>query len=191
MKPILYNHALVVGGSGMLSAASLHLANSGVITSVVGRDPSKIRKMQEHSFVFPGKIIPVISDYTDIPQFIIDVIMTQESYGPVTLAVVWMHDTARTAPHHLAKLLNKHNCKFVHVLGSSLGESENKRLELEKQFSEFEKIDYQQVILGHQIENGESRWLTDLEISDGVVEAIISEEKMITVGRPKPREERP
>jgi len=47
------NHALVIGGSGMLAGASLWLAQEGYRVTVIGRNPQKLKRLtDQHSNLF-------------------------------------------------------------------------------------------------------------------------------------------
>ena len=160
----------------MLSGVSLHLADSGCITSVVARDPKRINRLKEHSYIYPGKINPIVSDYSDLPRFIIDIHMAQEEMGQISLAVVWIHSQYMNSAIQLAALLNRGgNCHFVHVLGSPYLSSPNKLAALEENFMRFERIKYNPVVLGtRQDANGRERWLTHGEICENVIDTIDS-----------------
>jgi hypothetical protein len=63
-------------------------------------------------------------------------------------------------------------CRYFHVRGSAVADPSRTRSEAEEQFAHYPTLHYLQVILGFVLENGRSRWLTDVEISQGVVTAI-------------------
>lgn len=52
-------------------------------------------------------------------------------------------------------------------------------------------IIYKKVILGFVIEDEASRWLTDTEISNGVIDAVINDKDIFTVGKVEPWKKRP
>ncbi|WP_244527775.1 hypothetical protein [Virgibacillus chiguensis] len=50
---------------------------------------------------------------------------------------------------------------------------------------------YYQIRLGFVIEEDQSRWLTNKEISDGVIKAIKNKNRITTIGQLEPWEKRP
>lgn len=55
------DHALVIGGTGMLAGVSIFLAKEGYSVSVIGRTPAKFDRLKSESP--PGSIFPIQVDY--------------------------------------------------------------------------------------------------------------------------------
>ncbi|MCU9615005.1 short-chain dehydrogenase [Caldibacillus lycopersici] len=181
-------HALVIGGTGMLANTSLWLASQGYHVSVIGRNPSKmeslISKAIDHS-----RITPVIVDYRDKSQLRKKLRETMEQNGQITLVVAWIHSDAEQALQTIVNEVSHQNdekWKLFHVLGSSKNLSEMKAT-----IRLLDSICYHQVQLGFVMESGYSRWLTNEEISQGVIDAIQNEKLLNTVGTVEPWEKRP
>lgn len=80
--------------------------------------------------------------------------------------------------------------RFVHVLPSA-ARSPVVRKQLRDEFVPYRWLRYRQVVLGFIIDDGVSRWLTDTEISDGVLRSLESRDDEFIVGRIHPWSERP
>ncbi len=181
-------HALVVGGTGMLSDVSLWLSNHDVHVSVIGRDPIKMRTLLSKSN-HPSHITPLYVDYRDTQALIHNVQNQIKIHGPVDLLVTWIH---KDGAHTLTLLIQEINSKarewdFFHVLGSQTNLSQTKTA-----LNLGERSHYHQIKLGFVlIDNQQSRWLTHEEISNGVIHAIKNKVKRFTVGVLEPWELRP
>ena len=99
-----------------------------------------------------------------------------------------MHSTAPNALFTIINVVSKqrNNWNLVHILGSS------SNLEtIKKNISVPENCTYSQVQLGFVRENNQTRWLTNTEISSGVIRAITQKETNYIVGTLEPWEQRP
>ncbi|WP_241535884.1 short-chain dehydrogenase [Indiicoccus explosivorum] len=183
----MVKHALVIGGSGMLAGTVLWLADEGARVSVVARNEEKMQRMLARS-VNTERIMPVYADYTNDPE--LEAALTEQirKYGPPGLVVAWVHSNAPEALPSVIRLINKtgNPWKLFHVLGSSTDLAS-----IQEGLTVPETCDYHQVQLGFVQEDGISRWLTNEEISDGVIEAIRADERVKTVGTLEPWDERP
>ena len=169
----------------MLAKTSLWLAENGYKVSVIGRNKEKLNKLcQQNDFV-----IPVSVDYRDYNALgkALERIM---SSGNIEIVVAWIH--SEVAPRALQIIIDKTNkqaitkWKLFHVLGSSSNLDEiARRLETPVQ------CEYHQVQLGFVLENNTSRWLTNDEISNGVIEAISTNKDRYIVGTLTPWNKRP
>jgi hypothetical protein len=79
------------------------------------------------------------------------------------------------------------------VLGSAANDPAHPwRLDLARQVADgLPDCALRQVVLGFQIEGGRSRWLTDAEISEGVLEAVRLDRPYSVVGVTEPWNARP
>ncbi|WP_202076604.1 KR domain-containing protein [Caldalkalibacillus salinus] len=178
------SQALIIGGSGMLAQTSVWLAEQGYKVAVIGRSRSKLQKLQDRN----KGIIPVSVDYTDGAALQHEVRDLQHQ-APITLVVAWIH---RTAPHALAQVLEtisqhqKETFQLFHVLGSS-----SNLEEILKKLDTPAQCQYVQVQLGFKLTGSTSRWLTNEEISMGVIDAIQTKNSPYVVGQLHPWEKRP
>ncbi|WP_337019198.1 short-chain dehydrogenase [Oceanobacillus massiliensis] len=181
-------HALVIGGTGMLSNTSHWLVSKGYHVSVIGRKADRMEHLIRKS-VDTSLITPVLVDYSDVALLKEKLRRTIERNGPIELVVAWIHSYADSALEIIAREISNENngrWKLFHVLGSSKDLSE-----IKEGISLSNSIRYHQIQLGFVIENDHSRWLTNEEISQGVIDSIQIEKFINTIGTVKPWEKRP
>lgn len=176
-------HALVVGGTGMLSDVTLFLKKEGYFVSVIGRDPSKYERFSE-----PSNSTFLSVDYHDDDQLLPKIQNTIKQHGTFHLIVAWIHSSAPNALRIILEESAKANGEFrlFHVLGSS------SNLEKIKEAAAVpENCLYRQIQLGFILEGSGSRWLTNHEIASGVIQAIKEDNPINVIGVLEPWEKRP
>lgn len=180
-------HALVVGGTGMLSGVSLSLLAKGYHVSIIARNAYRIEKLVEKTRI-KEQITPILVDYKNNNELRTKVNASIMKNGDIDLVVAWIHSNAPDALKIIAKEVsfNKNEWELFHVLGSSSDLSEIKKKNVDR-----EGCLYYQIRLGYVMESNRSRWLTNKEISDGVIEAINNKNKIHTVGQIEPWDKRP
>ena len=80
------NHALVIGGTGMLAGVCLHLAREGYSVSVIGRTLSKFKRLKIESP--PNSIFPLMTDY-DTDDVFEEINKAIRERGPFDLIISW------------------------------------------------------------------------------------------------------
>ncbi|AXI08219.1 SDR family NAD(P)-dependent oxidoreductase [Oceanobacillus sp. 143] len=180
-------HALVVGGTGMLSNVSLWLLAKEYHVSIVARNSGRMKKLIEKSGM-KSNVTPIMVDYKNYDELQKKVHSTIEQNGDIDIVVAWIHSDAPDALEIIAKevSINKNQWELFHVLGSSSDLSKIKR-----EVRMTERCLYYQVQLGFVIEGANSRWLTNKEISDGIIEAIKKKKKILTIGQIEPWDKHP
>lgn len=179
------NHALIIGGSGMLRKVSIHLAKQGFCVSVIGRNMDKLQKLELEAINFTGSIIPICVDYTDNNKLRDSIKKIINDNGPISIIIAWIHTPASEAIETVINEIDvkDNKCFFFHVLGSS---DTDKLVSEIKMFSDkyqkSENIYYHQIVLGQIKKEASSRWLTNDEISLGVINAISKKKKIYLVG---------
>ncbi|WP_416144333.1 short-chain dehydrogenase [Planococcus koreensis] len=172
-------HALVIGGTGMLSKASVWLSENGYHVSVIGRNPEKMQQLLEQN---PVQLIPVLVDYTNTEELAEQIRSIQKKNGPIELVVAWVHSTGPHAiPCVLEMLAANQPVAFFHVNGSS-----SNLKDIKAKTSVPKHVLYHQIQLGFKIENGISRWLKHDEISQGVIDAVLSGKPESVIGTTDP-----
>lgn len=180
---IRLQHALVIGGTGMLAKATLWLSRNGYHVAVIGRSEQKIQPLLDQN---PGQLTPVFVDYTNTKEFAAELVHLQHQYGPFQLIVAWIHASGDEVIPCLTGLIPASTpCKLVHIIGSSSNLNHVSNLDIPSQIS------YHQVQLGFKTEKGMSRWLTHEEISTGVINALRGNKSYQVIGTISPWEERP
>lgn len=177
-------HALVIGGTGILSDVSAHLLNRYKYVSVIARSESSFTTLLENAKSIQGILNPLVTDYSDSKNSLDLIKKSIEEFGNVNLCISWVHGYAENFRFEVAKLIaDDSKPVFIDVLGSSgmnLSEITESRL---KVFSGISGIEYRSVVLGkiHTSKNN-WRWLTDFEISKGVIDALESQNKISIAG---------
>ena len=173
-------HALVIGGTGMLKNACVALARKGFAVSIIGRTTSKFQSLISESP--PNSIFPIVADYNKEDVF--DVVRTAMSRrGPFELIVSWSPNYKAVARICALNQGIEKFCLFQ-VKGS-------------RRYFEDEPIHLpanchgRKVFLGFILENGQSRWLTHDEISNGVIYQIETNQTNGIIGQIEPYNLRP
>ncbi|MGA9226823.1 MAG: short-chain dehydrogenase [Mesobacillus sp.] len=179
-------HALVIGGTGMLAPVSLWLLEQGYSVSVIGRNPNRLESLIEKSS--HADITPISVDYRNIGELEKRIAMSIQKNGLFDLIVAWVRTDAEKALETTIKLntVPGHSWELIHVLGSGRNLSETK-----KKLPISDDCVYRQVQLGFKIEGNHSRWLTNEEISSGVIDGILNSDSVNIVGMVEPTEKRP
>jgi hypothetical protein len=172
-------HTLIVGGTGMLSGLTRALAGDGGRLSLLSR----------HASAFPG-VDGFDCDYYDEAGFRAALDAATARAGPIDLAVAWFHTLQLPAPRLLAERVSG---RLFQVLGSATADpSHRERLAMARAVAaDFPLCAVRQIVLGFRIEAGRSRWLTDDEISGGVLDAVRSDRAHTIIGQVEPWPARP
>jgi molybdopterin-guanine dinucleotide biosynthesis protein A len=153
-------HAVVVGGTGMLAAATRAFAARGHhVTSIARRTAG-----------LGAGVTSLELDYRDSSALVEALAKATESRGPIELALCWIHTDAPEAPRIVADALAP-GARFVQVFGTRPWPLETVPLH----------VAYRQVLLG----SIKGRWLTHEEISAGVLEAVDRDRPVSVVGQRK------
>jgi molybdopterin-guanine dinucleotide biosynthesis protein A len=150
-------HALVVGGTGMLAGVSRSLAARGHRVTVVARRPVDLGAGVEQ----------LALDYRSGETLERALSRAADARGLVELAVAWIHTDAPAAPAAVASVVAPGG-RLVQVFGTRVWPLQPVPLHLA----------YRQVLLG----SVGGRWLTNEEISAGVLAAIDADEPLHVVG---------
>ena len=151
-------HAVVVGGTGMLAAATRALAARG----------HQVTSIARHSAELGAGVTSVELDYRNSSTLVEAFVSAAASHGPIELALCWIHTDAPEAPRIVAGALAP-GARFVQVFGTRVWPLEAVPLH----------VAYRQVLLG----SIGGRWLTHQEISTGVLEAVDADRPGSVVGQ--------
>jgi hypothetical protein len=176
--------ALVVGGSGMLAGLSLRLLDRCTRVSVLARNEARIRAISP-------AIHPLVCDYSDESAVAGALAADARRHGAPELLVAWVHPKAPALRRRLAGAVAPGG-RLVQVLGSAHGDpARPDRLEAMAEAAAGLPIAYQAIVLGFVVEAGRSRWLTNDEISDGVLARLEKGVPLDHVGTLSPWSARP
>lgn len=172
-------HTLVVGGTGMLSGLCEALAGNGGRLSLLSRHASWASGADGFD-----------CDYHDAARFSAALDAAVARSGPIDLAVAWFHTLKIEAPRLLAERVEG---RLFQVLGSAAADPSHPwRLETAQEVAEgLPGCDLRQVVLGFKVEAAGSRWLTNAEISDGVLDAVRTDRPLTIIGQTKPWSAKP
>ncbi|MFJ3387424.1 short-chain dehydrogenase [Lysinibacillus sp. NPDC086135] len=175
-------HWLVIGGTGMLKDVSLWLIQQGNHVTVIGRQQKKMQSLINEAN-YSSKLSPLIVDYTNYNSFKTALMGSQETHGSFDCVIAWIHGSDTRVWESLFRAIpNTKNVILYHIKGSS-SYVNNERTKNNIPSN----ITYRVVKLGFIIEdNNSSRWLTNSEIAQGIIDAIEQEvpEKHVGVFEP-------
>jgi hypothetical protein len=179
-------HALVVGGTGMLAGAVRGLVARGWRVSVLARRASAFAMRQ------PG-VVGLDCNYNDTDALVATLNRARDGEGAIDLAIGWFH-TLGPAP----MLATRTGClgasgRFFHVLGNAMSDPDHPdRLKLAARAADGAvHCLYRQIVLGFELEGDGARWLTNDEISAGVLQAIDDDAVASAIGVTRPWSVRP
>ena len=181
-----FSHTLVVGGTGMLAAATRHLAARSSAITLVARHPDRLDGLEA------DHVERIAVDYHQTDALLEHLERAVRRRGEFDLALTWVHASAEASLRRIADLLTTQTqtARFVDVQGCAAvhpgGESERHRY-----LSGLDGLSYQRVILGFILESDGSRWLTDDEIAAGVINTVEIGEAELVVGVVEPWEHKP
>lgn len=180
------NHLLIIGGTGMLAAASKRLVARAQQATLVARGRDGLQRIAQSG---EARILAIDYHHTDA---LIDELRTARSEdGPFDLVLLWMHSSAERSFDAVVDFLGEQveACRVFDVRGSA---SADPACEVDRRRGYADgRVDYRRVVLGYVREQGVSRWLTYDEICTGVLRAIADGAEEWVVGKVRPWEERP
>lgn len=160
-------HALVIGGTGMLAKVTLYLAENDYHVSVVGRNYEKMQMLINKS-INPSNFSAVMVDYRNRVVFEKALQEQVTKYGPFHYVVAWIHSRGKDELSALFRSnIQNSGWELLHIIGSR-SDSQGIRNQLDLP----DCCVYRQVQLGFIEENNQSRWLTNMEIANGIISVI-------------------
>ena len=188
----MHPHAVVIGGTGMLRRASVAIARQSQLFTAVARTPASLGALDHAIGDVPGRERFYLNlDWDQPDQFLSSLSQHFGELMAPSLVLAWLHDV-KLGPR-VAGALSRHasHCDFFQVMGSAGASPMSGAAVLRNQLDSRDDLAYYQIVLGFKRERGSSRWLTDEEISDGVLDAISTKQPSYLVGSVTPWEERP
>jgi hypothetical protein len=163
-------HVLVVGGTGMLADVSKWHAKRHHKVSIIARDKLKMQKIETESS-HKNNLYPLYVDYRNLSSLEEQILSAIATNGPILQVVAWVRSDALESLQVIIKIVSSKakQWNLFHVLSSGTNVKE-----IKMQIDLPSNCEYKQIQLGFKVENNQSRWLTHHEISQGVIEAIES-----------------
>ncbi len=177
----------------MLAGVTLGLAARGHAVTVIARSHSRLARLEAKAAGMPGSILPLPLDYRDSAVLRTSIDRVQRERDPIELAICWIHSVAPEAPGIVADAVARDEdpCRYFHILGSAGADPARLQGGVHALLKTQPGLLYRQIVLGFVREGGSSRWLTDDEISAGVLHAIELDSERHVVGTVTPWELRP
>lgn len=178
----LVKRVLIIGGTGMLRGTTEYFISNNFHVSIIGRDPQKLNYFTSK---FPTKkTFNLISiDYTESISFLKVIEENIKNNGSFNIIISWVHSNGLNSFLQLIDVVKKSNDQALlyHIKGSSFYDSaQNNSF---NRLIKSNKLIYREIFLGYKRENNLSRWLTNDEISSGVIKAIKSNNAISIIGR--------
>ncbi|MFE3573055.1 short-chain dehydrogenase [Lysinibacillus sp. NPDC059133] len=178
---------LVIGGTGMLKDVSVWLIQQDNHVTVIGRQQKKMQNLINEA-KNDSKLSPLLVDYTNYNSFKSVLIESQKTSGSFDCIIAWIHGSDKRIWESLFEAISTtKNLIIYHIKGSSSYVNNDRT----KNYLP-SNIVYREVKLGFIIEdNNSSRWLTNGEIAQGIIDAIKQEVPETHVGVFEPWDLRP
>lgn len=172
----------------MLRAASVALAQRSTSFAAVARTRASLEALA--SQVAAQRARYVALDWGEPDRFISGLARLVEEFERPTQVLAWLHES-RSITMIAAVLWTPHReCNLYHVMGSASARPAD-GLPLREEVDKMPGVAYFQIVLGYKRDFGVPRWLTDAEISQGVLEAVACRQPLHVVGLIEPWEQRP
>lgn len=186
-----YRHALIVGGTGMLREASVWLARQAEAVTSLARTSASLEALDTVMKDTGTGHRPVAVDYRNRRAFESALDEALRVQGPPDVVLAWIHGLGPA--FSLAERLSREagSFDFYHVLGSGMSNPAKSREDVWRRFEGIPGLSYHRVMLGFVIETAGSRWLTNDEISGGVIRALETRAPVTTIGVVRPWSARP
>lgn len=177
----MYQHTLVIGGTGMLRAASVALASRSRMVTSIARTELSLGALNSSLPASSGAHYMLALDWNEPDDFLhaVQAHLTQNQLPD--LVVAWIHDHELAIRFAASLAESEPRCHFFHVVGSAAADPLRIATFLNGRVPSSNVV-YHQVILGYVHAEEGTRWLTNEEISAGVLDAIARAEPKHVVG---------
>lgn len=170
----------------MLGGAVEDLVKKGNKVTILARSMDKYQSMLAKHGLKPEEVDFLAADYFNRDALVQVLDEHIKTNGPFDQAVIWMRRTAIESLDAVMDILSRNSgdVDVFRVNGSAAAQTT-----LPYKFHQ--TINMHHIILGFKIENGESRWLTNDEISEGVISALTTGIPLTITGVIEPWDKRP
>ena len=184
------DHALVIGGTGMLCRAAVAIGARSRRLTAVARTAASLASLAS---LLPDRESDRYQtlDWNQPEKFVLALQRLLDEVGPPQFVLAWLHDLNLGPRVALTVSAPETRCDFFQVIGSSGRSPQDGAKTVCNQMEGVNHVGYFQVVLRFKKEAGSSRWLTNDEISDGVLEAIKLREMCHIIGTVTPWDQRP
>jgi len=179
-------HILVVGGTGMLADASVALAADCQQLTLIAHTEESLSQLTARIASSGINVHQLAYDWARREEFIASIRAHLTRVGFPSLVLAWLHDDSLGLEVVAAATTPGIACDFYHVRGSRTKSAMRDAGSLLEAQSLPDGVSYNQIILGYKISSGRSRWLTNTEISAGVLAALGKRRPVSVVGFASP-----
>ncbi|MGH8127403.1 MAG: hypothetical protein ACRETC_03415 [Gammaproteobacteria bacterium] len=177
---------VIIGGTGMLAAASKALADRCRMLTSVARTERSLRELDESIENAECEHNLLALDWSEPRTFLNALTEHVKHLAPPTLVLAWLHKD-ELGPKVATALASKNTqCDFFQVRGSAAANPAQHVDSFSQDYDIPKTINYHQIILGFHRDDGGSRWLSNAEISTGVLFAIDNPKPITIVGSVAP-----
>lgn len=187
-------HYLVVGGTGMLSGVVEYLAKHGHVISIISRNASSFEDLKAR--LAYKRLHHITCDYHQPDILALKLEEHTKLYGNFDNSVCWVH-----GPSDIKACLSiaaYTDDTVIHIVGSAIADPGTPELitnRFEILSREFPALNFKIAVLGFIVEifnqTQQSRWLTNDEISQGIINCLASTHALHFVGTVTPWSLRP
>jgi hypothetical protein len=177
----------------MLRGAVFALLERCEMVTVVALHAHTLAALRHDAGPLARRLHTVQIDYRTSDAFLTALTNARQMFGDFTLAIGWIRSYAVEARDIVAEVLNAgpFTSRFFDVVGSASSNPLLMAQERPGRFAGLPRVAYRTIILGFVLTPGGSRWLTDEEISNGVLQAVEHDETCAVVGTVEPWTARP
>lgn len=183
-------HALVMGGTGLLRGVCLALVEDGWRVSCIARDPQRLANLEADAARHGGQLLPLSLDYRDEAALAAGIQQGRAALGPIRLVVAWLHGDDSILPQAVVEEVSLALLpwRFFRIRGSAAAAPGAWPRPPEVSHT---LCQYREVILGWMSADGGTRWLSDDDITRGILTAIQRDWLESVVGVVRPWANRP
>jgi hypothetical protein len=182
----MHSHILIIGGTGMLKEVSIALASTTTTLSSVARTKRSLFALDTALGDLKVTRHQLQIDWSNPRDFTRSLSTHVQRVGVPSLVVAWLHDDDLGIEVARCCSSVSTQCDFFQIRGSSAAAPHEDASSFAQPFEALPGINFHQVILGFKRIPTGSRWLTNAEISAGVLQAVNEAAPLSIVGVVEP-----
>jgi hypothetical protein len=182
----MHSHILIIGGTGMLKEASIALASTTTTLSSVARTKRSLSALDAALGDIKVTRHQLQLDWSNPSDFTHSLSAHIQRVGAPSLVVAWLHDDDLGIEVARCCSSAATQCDFFQVRGSAAASPNASASSFSQAFEAIPGINFHQIILGFKRTPTGSRWLSNAEISAGVLQAVKEAASLSIVGVVEP-----